>query len=131
MAHIWVIDHVYMIQFVGLSYPELEYIIMAKHEWRQLFFHQSPSRHFPLALLGQCMQPSCKKTFWLRAVAKNQMWWPVCHPSAPHNLAIVNYMHRSYYQNGERRSRLYISIAMADALRWYSPLSFPFWWLFL
>ena len=129
MAHIWVIDYVYD----SICRPLLSRVRVHHHGETRMKTTVLPSESKQALSIGFTwpMQPSCKKTFWLRAVAKNQMWWPVCHPSAPHNLAIVNYMHRSYYQNGERRSRLYISIAMADALRWYSPLSFPFWWLFL
>lgn len=60
---------------------------------------------FHLALLDLC-SPLVKKCFGCEQLLKIKCVDQFVIPSAPHDLVIVSCMHRIYYQNGERRSRL-------------------------
>ena len=101
-AHIWIIDYVYD----SICRPPIQ----STSSWRNTNEDNcSPIRvqagTFHLALLGQC-SPLVKKCFGCEQLLKIKCDDQFVIPSAPHDLAIVSCMHRSYDQNGERRSRL-------------------------
>ena len=60
---------------------------------------------FRVALLGQC-NLLVKKCFGCEQLLKIKCGDKFIIPLAPHDLVILSCMHRPYYPNGERRSRL-------------------------
>ena len=60
---------------------------------------------FRVALLGQC-NALVRKCFGCEQLLKIKRGDQFVIPSPPHDLVVLSCMHRPYYQNGERRSRL-------------------------